>query len=675
MLFRSFLLLLLSPMAIYYSQDANHYAPVILAGLLAVMAIDNFLCRGLRGLPFYVALCGCQALVYLHHPMALFPLLASGLAPLVYLYHHVDRVGPATIPVARKRLILLLFVVLCAAIAAHLLLERYGSAWNHPPLQGRRFGLGWDFLSTMAASFFAGIFFYATTDYILGLSATLLAVVGCLGLLRSRQDWSLGLGILLVLGGTFGPFLLISTKHYFSPRYVATALVPLLLCLAHGLVLLWGRRTLLPRWGIAILALWCLVYAGRSLQWNIHRLGGDFQPSVKSLRWIADNTPEDSVIITRNKFQSVGTRFLWDREDMGNRTLRALSDSSHSSQVAIEQIHESIHETGLPHYIQFVDGIERFNFGFSVWLDEQTEQACLLESWSPDSFVPITRDVSINRVLAPPSNPFLLPRRGDTASHVYPENVVTYGSGRLRLSGPSGAAWRFELPEAIDGIDVVLAHHGTADPASRILAVINDNVYLLANLPPGREEWRVQFPVSLEAGRHQMDLLLPAFPGPMSRQQELHIMTLSSSMATTESITALPLSPVANIWAKMSLTAEEIEQIPIGTSLQDPTLSLAPYTRVEGGVLLIQRQMVGGLGDRGLISEWRTSTGRRIPMGPRHTWLYGPAYRAVLLPIADAELGQWVNRLQAAPDFRPRDPYLEFSSINVLRVPPELLPE
>lgn len=658
------LLLGFSPIAIYYAQDANHYTNAILAGFLAVIAFTTFLERGWRASVTYFGLIGAIMLLVLSHPLIVFPLIAAASAPFVRAFLVADDLVPGNAPLVRKRLLVLLVSVAIMGFALNLLLFKFESVRGFPPPVGRQFGLNADFVGAMLASFYAGLFVYSPLDIAMGVIGFILTLLGWATMVRREETRWAGVGCIAVVLATVMPYTMVSLGQSFSPRYLSPVLVPLLVGLAGALV--WrpavGGRAV-PLVHVVMVGL-IVVYTGRSIAWNAHRLSGNFQQSFTSMKWIAENTPDDSVLLTRHMYISVSTRVAWNRHDMGMRHHVALAHDSRSATVSIQQIEEHLHESGRPHYLYYIEGLERMGRDFLPYAWQHAEEVAHLPSWSQDPFNTIVRNITISRVGQPPESPFALPRSGASASAVFPERIVTSRGtreeGHLLLSGVSGAMYRLDIEKPAPGLRVSIAVGEDSPPPRYVALLLNGSHAFLHEVDDTPGSQIMDLDVELEAGRHELVIALPAhrFGGAGRQQLEVHRIDTIANDSPMEN-RARPLHHHGDFGDTIHLADNDLEFSREHRLLQELPIEL----EADGGddlIVLWQRQEVGGIGDLGLRTRLHPEDGRPLNLGAFFSWLYNGGWRVAVLTSGEAgDVMHLETRLGPAYNFFPRDKWLK----------------
>jgi hypothetical protein len=666
--FLSALALTLSPMAIFYSQDANHYAPVILSGLLSVIAIDTLMERGKRGLAGLFAIAAVQLLFMLYHPLTLFTLGATVSAFVLWLFVHAESIGSQRLTVGRKRLYLALALCVCAAATFGILLSHYALNWRNPPMHGRRFGLNWNFLSAIAGSFYGGIYRYAAIDTVLGASGCVFTIIGLVQMARDRSTRWIAAGAVLTIAAVVLPFCVISTRQYFSPRYLAAMLVPLLLGAVYPMASGNAGRVL------RIIALvWFALFAARSVTWEVHRLRGDFQPSTETMRWIAEHTPDDAVIHTRHRYSSLDVAFLWERFDMGAREHVPLSFHTFSGAVAMQQLAEMLHGDNRPHYyLSFLEDEEFVAEGFGQWLLDHGGVVQELKSWSPDAFVPIDWSITIRKLRAAEENPLALPRNGAAASFTYPEDRAAFPAGfgesrRMHLVTGSSAVYNLALEESAPGLRFTFDVPGGAQTPARMVFLLDGEQVWLAPVTVQKGAFTVALPARLEAGAHRVEVLLPAATDQsLAKQQaDLLLVDVLREGAAADAM-ARPLQRVAEVECAADFGAEELRDMP-ARALQQTAVSLPAEVRDDAELfVMLQRQYPHGTGDRKIHTFVHSDGGPTVYATARHSWSFAAGHAAAV--IASAQWNDplvWKVELVEGPDFRPRPHRLELGDVDV----------
>lgn len=656
----AFALVALSPMAIFYSQDANHYAPVILAGFLAVMAIDLFMSRPRGWLVGYPLLILVLLLPAQFHPLGLFPLVAGLSAPFLWLVIHAGCIGPSSIPPRTRVLFAVLVLLAMAGCLVGYLFIRFGAQLSVPPDEGRMFGLNWYFLSGVLGSFYGAFFVYTALDTLLGVTGALATMAGLVLMIRRETSRWLGVGCLFVVLVTVLPFTIFSTRQFFAPRYLSAALIPLLIPMVHLMVMGVTGKSRVKMVGLVFLLAWGGTFTARSLHWNVNRLGGHFQPSKESLRWIAEHTGENARIVTHHRYHSLGTRFLWNRLPMGGRDLIPTSQYGQSPAVALQQIYELIHQDQRPLYLYTLEDLDRHLRGYGPWLDLHTEVVREFSGWSPDAFVPINWHLSLRRVTLTPKNPFALPRPGSMASVVYPEHRIGAIGGELHgtipLEGPSGAGYFIDASE--DYLEVEVGYPVRDEAPLYVVLLLNGSQLYFHKPSHEVDSEKILVPITPTAGRMRLDVILPASADRDSFRQKMHIRSIAQLQFPLDD-TTMSRGKVAKVIGRfggeVKLYKEDLHGKKSNEEVERRLITLAPEPSIDL-LFVVQRQRAFGLGDLIVRTRLHSEDGARFTMGHGFNWNYSDAY---IVGVIRREKWRGEMELLASfanfSDFRPRD--------------------
>lgn len=314
----------LSPMAIFYSQDANHYAFVALAGAAALVGTWRWWAGdGWRRVVEVAALGALCAAMKWAHPMAVFPL--AGLAVAVVV-HALSR--PRALPLLGKanelavRGVIGGFLIVGIAIAVTLAQAQAQGA-NQGRLAGAVYFTLWpEFQGRLLASAFGAYMHSAPMDYLTGLAGLAAAVVGWLSLAR-RHAGAAGAVVGMVASyAALAAFMLsFDFSHSFHVRFAIFLLPGLLVGWAAAvasvvefamLVRGGARDEITP--GLRAAAIVGLVaattFALSWARWASAYYGGEFQPARRAMAWIAQNTEPGTIVGTRSQFLAQSFAFL-----------------------------------------------------------------------------------------------------------------------------------------------------------------------------------------------------------------------------------------------------------------------------------------------------------------------------------------------------------------------------
>ncbi len=671
------LLTVLSPMGIYYSQDANHYAPLILAGLLAMMGTDLSV-RQERFRPVVAILFALGiAVTLLYHVLAVFPLGALVVGVFARMMIEPEAIPPFHACRKRKRLWLALIagvgVLACVPVA----ISKLPELWNARPADGRHVGLNLDLITTTLGSFYGGIYYLRPIDVVIGAGGFLLSTIGCVLAFRDRNSRGIALAVAVTFATCVLPFTVLSVRQYFSPRYIAPILIPLLtgVCL-FGYAGISSVNSALRKTNVGVLIFFLLVFSGRSVHWMAERSDGQFQATRAVIPKFKEIAKPGSVLLTRYPYSSLGMRFLWEREDVADYKLVALSYFFNRGAPSIQQAKEILSEDPDRdvYFTSLIEDEERRARDLSAWLDEDAELVATLPSNSPDPYVPLDWTIRLYKLKREAGDPLSLPRFGAAASNVYPEtNAVPAPTiledAPLYLHPGTGASWNFQTDSTEEGLSITLNQTGN-DEQFPVVYIDGLNPFVL-DLPISGEEVTVDLPIEIPAGRHQIDIVFPFIRGMRDiSRQVLTVHSIDRLGETSGADTSLyrrmklvdtvPVEP--GIISLNELNDHNwpvtVHQVSIKDSLSD-----APDNAL---VLIGQRFYPMGLGDCivniecGIDGEFRSMHG---PIG----WSFAEAQCATVLTGKQVSGGEIEVRARIVEryDFRPRNPTVSFQPIRV----------
>lgn len=468
----------LSPFGLFYSQDANHYAPLLFSGIVAVVAVDG--ASTLRGWRRW----GAAALGFAGtafslacHPLGAAALACWGATVFYWAFREARRLPPRRANATVKRICITAIFFCMAILALTRGLDALVRLQGAPQPNELPVGFNPAFLSAVLADLFGAIYHQSIADQWLGWIGLLLGAGGWIWAGARRGTGIASLGALTLIVLTCAPFFLFTFPHYFSPRYFAPAQGALALGL--GLFFAQAARAVIEpaparggrrggwrnslRLAAAMIAfLWLAIFLGRFGVWQMARLRADHQPSMPALEWIRENTSDKAILLTRHRYSARALTFLWDRAQMGGRRLKPLSYIHGLGAPAIQQAEEVFFDPGVDpaqvYYLSLIEDEERRAADFSEWLDQKTQVVAFFRSGSPREFAPIRWDVRVRRVLPPDSDPRSLPRRGTRASAILLEDFARGwsgeegGHGSLALPAGTGAAYRIFSQRPLIGL-------------------------------------------------------------------------------------------------------------------------------------------------------------------------------------------------------------------------------
>ncbi len=551
----------LSPFGIFYSQDANHYAPLMLAGVLAAIGVDAFLegwrpgsasqkeqeraeKKGMNACNECViggfVMCLCMTgLAAGFHPFGGLTAVALGACLAGWMWVRADRLPPRNIAIHVKRAGLGLIAVVAIALLGPRGLRQMAMAQGMPQPNELAVGLNWPFLSRLGADAFGALYRHKGMDVALGLGGMLLCVWGWVWTAIPKRKGGGGApfaaaGAGLVILSSALPFFLLKFSHYFSPRYLAAAIpagmmgaaIGAVQCLDAAFRLHRNRRELKkPVQGcylamaLGIVAcLWVFGFAARSLEWRWNRVWRDHQPSYQALDWIRRNTPDKSIVLTRHRYSARALTFLWNRRGLPPRTLIPLSYVHNLGAPSIQQAEEALQRAdqagGQPVYsMSLIEDEERLAPDWADWLKERTSVVAEFPSGSEDEFVPINWGIRVRKVLPAPSgySPLSLPRSGVWASGLLQEDKVAGGrvdhATRLGLPPGTGAVYKFNLTAPADGLCFQVEWRWIGKRPRWLVAGLDELEFFLWDFSGDSEqrEW-LKIERTLEPGMHRLDV-------------------------------------------------------------------------------------------------------------------------------------------------------------------------
>ncbi|MDK2972778.1 MAG: mannosyltransferase [Candidatus Sumerlaeota bacterium] len=676
-------LLAMAPFAIYYSQDANHYAPLLLAGVLASVSVDWFLAGRERPAWGRFALAaGTTALAVGFHPLGALPVGALAATTAAWMLTNVERL-PLPVKATDKRQLLLVLVFGGGlAAAAPFLWDRLARASGITGREDMPFAWTWEFWHRTLGNFLGGTYHALPGSGVLGITGAVLAIAGCV-LLAGRRPWKqrgpapwAAAGAIMVFVACVLPFTVQRFGHYFSPRFIAPVASALFLGIG---VALGGCFERLPRGrGVAaVAAVWLAGFLAVSGVWQIERSRTEHQATGPAIEWLRTQTPPDARVFTRLYYTSRATRFLWRASEMGGRTHEAVSFVRFDPASSIQQMEEALASDERPSYFLTLSDYELQQASLlKTWLDANGEAVAVFESGTPDEHWPIDRTIRIWKLRAPARNPLALPRDGAAASALLgEERIRRSASPWLALYTGTGGVWNFETPRELDGLALQVRVPPPLEGAGRrwLLALLDGEAAFLWEVPKtARDEiFDIRLDAPLSPGPHRLDATALRHGGTREggRTFPFQMGVLSEPVGGEERVT--PLRPLAS---SMDAGSWEVGILP-GTAglINEATVEIDPAQQAEVGewVVATRRLSNGGLGNREL---WMRAEGEhgRVMMTGAIEWTHGWVTAAGILPAADA--GSAVNvTLELRPIYgrRPYAPELGWEAPRLWGVAPQ----
>lgn len=650
------LLLGLSPMAIFYSEDANHYAPLILAGLLSTIAVDF---AGARDRPRWwvvlaaLFLCGVSVL---YHPLGLMTVAALGMTALIWAFVYTEKIPPTSWSVSRKRRAMAAVLALCVVAALPIVLRRFLNLWNAPATEGRVFGLSWDFWSAMLGAFYGAIHHFRGIDTALGVCGVALSAWGWWIAARTPERRFAAVGAAMTLVAVFGLFLLISVRQYFSPRYVAAGLAPALLGMA--VLAACGGRT-----SRVILVCWLAVFAGRSAWWGWERTEGDFQPARAAVEWIAENTPEDAIILTRHRYSALGFEFLSEREGIEGREHRPLSYLHRRGGPSIQQAEELLFESRRPvYFLSLIEDEELLAPDWARWIEANGPVVATLESNAPDAFVPIDWSIRIRRLARPEEDPLALPRFGGRPSTLWPEDHITIPAWQresaIRLTEGTGASWKFRIDEPIEVVTITLRNLLKETDTSAIARIDNAAPFVVPL--EGGDEAAFYLPQILEPGMHELFFFVPSDG---NTRHQVEFLRLDAGILEDARV-VLPTYAVGVAEQGMNFDGEVLFS---RHETREIVTELLPIARGPLPIVFTRSLHTTGTGDHAVYTGFRNAAGLYRGVHRLIDWTYSPAMVGIFSLDQEEEIAVRTY-LSEQMGFRPRGGTLELGPIEAWRV-------
>lgn len=691
------LTLAFNPFHIFYSQDANHYAPLLLESAIAVITVDLLLATQRPRLLWALASLIFCGILKGFHPAALFT--AGGLAATIFLYCwiHADTAIPTSIHPRRKKLILALAVTLGLAAIAYPLFVKFGRITAGSGLEGRQFGLNTEFWQATLADFFGAMFRQRSIDTLLGITGLMLSMTGWICVAK-RRPWA-GLAALICTVAVLAPFSVADIRAYFAPRYLS-GIQPILLmgaAFAIAEMIRSSRSRILAAAGL----FWLGGYAATYVMWQANRLSGSLQPSYEVMR----NLPWDAKILTRHVYSSANFDFLKKKlsSDFGKRRHVPLSYLHRLGAPSIQQAEEIAYTnpSGHTYFLSFIEAEDRKADDFSQWLDTRTEVIRRFSTNVNDAFVPIDWSINLRRVLTPERNPFALPRDGARTSSLYGESILQgvgrRDGGRLPLLRGTTAAWTIDIPTSASlALDfewsgdapepqLALVSYGAPFEGSMNRDITNHDFYKqeelrLAQLPSKRMTGTLLLS-NVPAGRRTLQLAMLRQNATLARERAS--LTIRTIRVATESDV-----PGDKVITGSRLTLVQPEKNPISrTDIHEPNTWVADAhgkpelildsdtvdssALGDGKHLLILTRTIGlnGLGDHWLYCP-TTVDGKIIPVfAQTEDWTFDPMLTGTAVTAAPGTRIESRVIVGSGYGFRPRNYGVGFSDLSVWAEP------
>lgn len=652
----------LSPILIFYSQDANHYAPILLSGCICAVMTDALLAGERRRWGWLLAaLLACAAAIGFH-PVAVFPTAAAVAMVIIWLCVSMESLRPRRIPARTRRLILLLAVIAAASIVVMLSLDRLQDLCKPTQLHGRRAGFSPDFLGALLGGFYGAYHHFTAIDALLGVTGLLLSVIGWRVLATElRRPWA-AVGCIVTVLIVVAPFFIIQTRQYFSPRYIIAAVPALLLgvaVMASGI----ATRTPFLRGASFAAAVWLALFTARFLYWEANRLTGDFQPSRQAIEWIRRNTPDDTIVMTRHRYSSLTTRFLWDRTDMGARQLVALSYLHDLGAPAIQQAEEIISESARPcYFLSMIEAEDMLAPDFRLWVQHTGAIAAWFPSNVPDAFVPIEWGIHIWKLNPPTRDPFALPRDGVVASALLSEDTIigAIGSGFSRLQLPRGATalYRWDATGAEQELELEITARGAMDAQDAIVLCQDDTppiVYMYRHFG-GPGPVTLAIPGPFTPGRHELSVTLSLRDDKVTDDRtgiELISLRETTPNGPDTSMSPLKTTQLVAIGETMTLDSDTFRSTPANTIISRGEV---PNLPAEAGKPLVLTRRIGaqGLGPRAIRTRFSLGTSAPRSLHPLLNWCHRPLRVARVVSYDEAQPLHTDSIIIPVGSFRPR---------------------
>ncbi len=398
---------LASPIYSFYTQDANHYAPLILSSVIGLIGFDSI--RFLSKKSVFV-LGGTSLLAFgstFFHLLG-FEVLLLQIVALYTMMVYVFMVSDRGRKISKSHILLYssLLPVTAAVVCAPVIIEKLALASGAPPSQGElRPGFNLDFLAALFSNYYGALFYHQTVDYLLAVVGILLTVTGIIaGLSNESYRW-ISIGALLTfLLGTFS-FIALPLGRYFAARYIIVVLPVLLfgICILIDYVM-HGKH--LARYiriaAITILACWSGLFLYRAFQWKYNLTKNPHQPSIKALEYAMSELPEDAKFLTFHRYSARALHFLLTKkygEDIAEKKLLPIQYVPEAPKMMVYQARRLQSLSNSPiYYMSLIESEERYIEALNSWLNDQTREVRKFESGSIKEFVPLDWSVTIRKV-------------------------------------------------------------------------------------------------------------------------------------------------------------------------------------------------------------------------------------------------------------------------------------
>ncbi|MCC6546451.1 hypothetical protein IT570_04710 [Candidatus Sumerlaeota bacterium] len=659
------LMLALSPFGIFYSQDANHYAPMLLGGVAAVVLFDGLLAR--RWLAAMVG-AACVVLTLGFHPTGVFLCGMLIIAPLVFAF---VRTSPEDFDRAKRkriRMVAVFAATLVVAVVGYFGLRESGKLWASQP-GGRQFGLNWDFVSATLASFHGAIYRFGLPDVALGIAGAVLGIAGIV-FASCRAEWRwVAIGIAATILCVVGPFMVIGTRQYFSPRYLAAASPPALMAIALGFAGVGGRARVLR---IAA-AIWILLFVARATMWEAARFGGSFQPTRDAVAWLGNHMTGDAKVLTRHAYSSLGVRFLWRRQELPSGSLIALTSIHRRGSISIQQVREVLQGTsGAVYFVSLIEQEEMQARDFAAWLKTNSTVVAHFPSTATDAFVPIDWGITIRQLHRDGLDATALPRDGASASNVFPDSQINVEGSRIIMREGNVVAYNFSTAGELDGIRIEAKTCSVPYPFP-VIAQIDDTppwVFSISEQASGPRSLLVRQDVP--KGTHTitiscpMDYRMKAAGWPYARKK--------AGMISGDLLEIVRVGKHAgespDFVGRATVLGGESGAIAAPASLvsgyqQGQTITLDSAAQKES-LVAVRKYHVTGIGNVGVRDEVELNSGV-LPMWRAVDWTYAPInMTCILTPVGADSMAIRLSCVRL-DHFHPRGLTAEFGAMRAYR--------
>ena len=615
----------LSPFQIFFSQDANYYAPISFATICWIACFDLAF-SGERKQPVWL-LGGLFSFIFAFfcHPLSI--LGGAGFFAAVFVW--LLLMGPTyflpNIPVRTKRLAALLIAFVVGAFAFYFVLGRFDRLISSPPARGRQFGLNYEFVTALFADFLGFHFRHTLFDHFVGVAGTFLALAGWFTIIRKKENYWLGTVVVLVFFAASTPFVFFSVRQYFTPRYLTPMQPILLLGLAffiyNSILDFQNDRKKSP----AIIAgSFTILFTLSAITWIGHRYRYPVQPSVEAIEWIQENTADNAIITTRHPYSGRSFDFLWDRHQMGSRTHQELNYDFRNGQPSIQQLLELSAGSRPVYYLSLLEDEDFGASDFRAWVEKNTNVAVHLESSIIDAFVPISWDVIIRKVSPPQTvreTAFALPRKGKRPTVMLSERALF---GR-ELVAPAGAVLGYQIDVSDADSVVIEAEYELASEDQQyyfVARLLGDTRTFAWEVKPDASEKKalLQFPVPPQMNVEQLDISLVSTRG--WRRHRPGQLPPDWFMINSLSSSGDGRTPDYRYEANDLGEWRRYNRKPFG--LEEPVEDfILKANNPREPLLLISEIHPAGVGFRGVTVECETSDTKLLASAPGD-WTFGP---------------------------------------------------